>query len=53
MLVVCGGIVPPADHTALAEAGVAAVFGPGSRVPDIAARLLELLSERAARVAHG
>jgi methylmalonyl-CoA mutase len=53
VLVVCGGIVPPADHEVLARAGVAAVFGPGSRVPDIARRLLGLLSEPASRGADG
>jgi methylmalonyl-CoA mutase len=41
--VVCGGIVPPEDHEALARAGVSAVFGPGTAVVDIARRLLEIV----------
>jgi len=41
--VVCGGVIPPQDHDALGAAGVALVFGPGSRVVDIASALLDLL----------
>ncbi|HEY3494552.1 MAG TPA: methylmalonyl-CoA mutase [Polyangiaceae bacterium] len=44
VLVVCGGIVPDADRAALERAGVRAVFGPGSRVVDVASRLLDLLA---------
>ena len=36
VLVVLGGIVPEADVAALKQAGVAAVFQPGSRMGDIA-----------------
>ncbi len=46
--IVCGGIVPAADLPALERAGVAAVFGPGTRVADAARRLLELLDGEAA-----
>ena len=46
VIVVCGGIVPEADRAALESAGVRGVFGPGSRVPDVAARLLEWLEAR-------
>jgi methylmalonyl-CoA mutase len=41
--VVCGGIVPPEDHAELERAGVSAVFGPGTPVPGIARKLLELV----------
>jgi len=41
--VVCGGIIPPRDHEVLIGLGVAAVFGPGARIVDMAARLLDLL----------
>ncbi len=44
MLVVVGGVVPPQDHTALAAAGVGAVFGPGTRIPEAARKVLELLT---------
>jgi len=49
VLVVCGGVIPPADHRFLLDAGVAAVFGPGTNIPKAAAEVLALL--RAARSA--
>jgi len=45
VLVVCGGVIPPQDHDALREAGVAAIYGPGTNIPAAAAEVLELLSE--------
>ena len=39
--VVVGGVVPDADREALREAGVTAVFGPGSTLPDVARVLLK------------
>jgi methylmalonyl-CoA mutase len=45
--IVCGGIIPPGDVDALRAAGVAAVFGPGTRVADAAKRLLELFDDAA------
>ena len=49
VLVVCGGVIPPQDYRFLTDAGVAAVFGPGTNIPAAAARILELLrSKRAA-----
>jgi methylmalonyl-CoA mutase len=41
--VVCGGVIPPQDHQALAAAGVALIFGPGARVVDVARDLLSLI----------
>ena len=38
-----GGIIPDGDHAFLHEVGVAAVFGPGSRLPDCAHVLLDSL----------
>ena len=46
VLVVCGGVIPPQDYEFLDEAGVAAVFGPGTNIPEAAAKVLALLSER-------
>jgi methylmalonyl-CoA mutase len=43
-VVVVGGVVPPQDHAALQAAGVAAVFGPGTRIPDAARKVLDLLA---------
>ena len=41
--VVCGGVIPPQDYQVLYDAGVAAVYGPGTNIPEAAAEVLELL----------
>ena len=46
ILVVCGGVVPPADHEALFEAGVGAVFGPGTNIAAAASEVLAKLRAR-------
>jgi len=46
ILVVCGGVIPPQDHDFLHEAGVVAVFGPGTNIPAAASRVLQLISEK-------
>ncbi|MFC5597534.1 methylmalonyl-CoA mutase [Deinococcus cellulosilyticus] len=43
--VVAGGVIPPQDHHFLYEAGVAAIFTPGTVVMDAAQDLLNLLSD--------
>jgi len=35
ILLICGGIIPEEDHASLKEAGVAAIFGPGTSTQDI------------------
>lgn len=35
IIVICGGIIPEEDHAPLKEAGVAAIFGPGTSTEDI------------------
>jgi methylmalonyl-CoA mutase len=42
--VVCGGVIPPQDYQALYDAGVAAVYGPGTNIPEAAAEVLQLLN---------
>ncbi|MEZ5529890.1 MAG: methylmalonyl-CoA mutase [Porticoccaceae bacterium] len=44
--VVCGGVIPPQDYQALYDAGVAAVYGPGTNIPKAAAEVLGLLSHQ-------
>ena len=44
--VVCGGVIPPQDYQALYDAGVAAVYGPGTNIPKAAAEVLALLSQQ-------
>jgi methylmalonyl-CoA mutase len=46
--VICGGVIPVQDHAALARAGVALVFGPGTRIPDAAARVMDVIEARSA-----
>jgi methylmalonyl-CoA mutase len=41
--VVAGGVIPPQDHQALFDAGVAAIYGPGTNLVESAADLLRLL----------
>ncbi len=52
-LVVVGGVVPPEDHAALVDAGVAAIFGPGSKITDSAEELLDVLEGRLKAEATG
>src|SRR5215217_3272947 len=33
ILVVCGGVIPPGDYDFLLDAGVAAIYGPGTNIP--------------------
>ncbi len=46
VLVVCGGVIPPQDYQMLLDAGVSAVYGPGTNIPQAAAEVLELIQER-------
>ncbi|XXU89167.1 methylmalonyl-CoA mutase [Sorangium sp. So ce1099] len=46
ILVVAGGVIPPQDYRYLEERGVAGVFGPGTVIPDAAARIVRTLLER-------
>jgi len=42
---VVGGVIPPEDFKALQEMGVAAIFTPGTVIPDSAIVMLERLNE--------
>jgi methylmalonyl-CoA mutase len=46
ILVVVGGVIPAQDYEELREAGVAAIFGPGTNIPKAAADILDLLESR-------
>ncbi len=48
ILVVAGGVIPPADHEALYGAGVVGIFGPGTPIAASAREILDLLM-----LAHG
>ncbi len=43
IMVVAGGVIPPQDYQYLFDAGVAAVFGPGTPVSTSAIKMMELL----------
>ncbi|HEU5082293.1 MAG TPA: methylmalonyl-CoA mutase, partial [Acidimicrobiales bacterium] len=43
VIVVCGGVIPPQDYGFLQDAGVAAVFGPGTNILEAASKVLGLL----------
>jgi len=46
IVVVCGGVIPPKDYAALKAAGVAAVYGPGTNIPEAAEEVLEIIRQR-------
>jgi methylmalonyl-CoA mutase len=46
IVVVVGGVVPAQDYEFLHDAGVAAVFGPGTNIPAAASEVLGLLRHR-------
>jgi methylmalonyl-CoA mutase len=43
IIVVAGGVIPQQDYQFLFDKGVAAVFGPGTKIPVAAAQLLEIM----------
>jgi methylmalonyl-CoA mutase len=47
ILVICGGVIPQQDYDFLKKAGVKAIFGPGTNIPEAAQDILRLI--RAAR----
>ncbi|MEH6402204.1 MAG: methylmalonyl-CoA mutase [Sneathiella sp.] len=46
ILVVCGGVIPAQDYDVLYDAGVAAIYGPGTNIPAAAAEVLELVRKQ-------
>ena len=46
--VVVGGVIPPKDYPFLREQGAAAVFGPGTPVPQAAREVLRAIKARRA-----
>ena len=44
IMVVVGGVIPPEDFAALKDMGVAAIFTPGTTVPDAAITVIERLN---------
>jgi methylmalonyl-CoA mutase len=46
IMTVIGGVIPPQDYPALFEAGVAAIFPPGTVIAEAAIDLLEKLNRQ-------
>ncbi|MFZ4562515.1 MAG: methylmalonyl-CoA mutase family protein, partial [Bacteroidales bacterium] len=45
IMVIVGGVIPPQDYEFLYHAGAAAIFGPGTVIPEAGIKLLEILIE--------
>ena len=43
IMVIVGGVIPPQDYNYLFDAGVVAVFGPGTKISEAAISILEIL----------
>ena len=50
ILVVCGGVIPAQDYQFLYDAGVAAIFGPGTSIPHAASTTINKASEQLMRM---
>ena len=45
ILVICGGVIPQQDYDFLMNAGVKAIFGPGTNIPEAARDILKLIRQ--------
>ncbi len=45
IIVICGGVIPQQDYEFLQNAGVKAIFGPGTNIPEAAQDILKLIRE--------
>ena len=45
IIVICGGVIPQQDYEFLKKAGVKAIFGPGTNIPNAAQDILNLIRE--------
>jgi len=45
ILVICGGVIPQQDYQFLYDAGVKAIFGPGTNIPEAAKDILKLIRD--------
>jgi methylmalonyl-CoA mutase len=46
IIVTCGGVIPPQDYEYLYDHGAAAIFGPGTKIPDTAVKIMEEIEKR-------
>jgi methylmalonyl-CoA mutase len=45
IIVICGGVIPQQDYQFLYDAGVKAIFGPGTNIPDAAQDILNIIRD--------
>ncbi|MEM1302238.1 MAG: cobalamin-dependent protein, partial [Pseudomonadota bacterium] len=45
IIVICGGVIPQQDYEFLQNAGVKAIFGPGTNIPEAAQDILRIIRE--------
>ena len=45
IIVICGGVIPQQDYEFLKKAGVKAIFGPGTNIPEAAQDILRLIRD--------
>ena len=43
IIVICGGVIPQQDYAFLYDAGIKAIFGPGTNIPDAARNIMKLI----------
>jgi len=48
IVVVCGGVIPPQDYEFLQQAGVSAIYGPGTNIPQAAHEIIQIIRQRRA-----
>ncbi|BBU55570.1 hypothetical protein KU6B_18350 [Mameliella alba] len=51
IIVICGGVIPHQDYEFLYNAGVKAIFGPGTNIPEAAQDILRLIRDARADAA--
>ncbi len=52
IMVIVGGVIPNQDYQYLYDKGVAAVFGPGTVIPDAANKILHILLDKEQKISH-
>jgi methylmalonyl-CoA mutase len=46
VVVICGGVIPRQDYKRLLDLGVAAIFGPATRIPEAARQVIDIIDQR-------
>ncbi len=46
IIVICGGVIPAQDYQFLYEHGASAIFGPGTKIPEAAIKIMHEIIKR-------